>query len=544
MEIERKFNLLEEPWIKVVMVNGSESEVSLKEVFQLAPEIMTLNGELETQNTALMRLLLAIMYSSLITNPNSEYQQFEIPDDAIDLWADIWEEKRLPVNQILEYLEKQKDSFWLFHPERPFMQSNIAVSGTEYKTSKLIGDLSESSNKIRLFQSRAGNEKDVCSFGEAARWLLYLNAYDDTSAKPKSKGLGSPGAGWLGKLGQVYLKGRSLFETLMLNFCLLKDGEALWSSGKPYWESTLPAKERDPIELPNNPAELLTIRSRWLLLESNGDSITGFKLLGGNYFSKENALTEQYTVWRPVFDGKKKDRKIIGYTPRRHEAHRQIWRDFANIVPINSDDNKGGRTPGVVAWVQKLLSEQVLDDQRLLALWTCSVQYGDQYYYVNDLTGDSFSVHMSMLKKLNYAWRERVFLKIKTCEKFAYAAGELAKEIALASGASGDAVLESAIDKGRETAYEMLNTPFRGWLRSIQPESQEIDENVFDEWHKTARRLASNLVKVMENSSTDAAVFGRSANDQHYSLIEAVNHFFARVNRYYPDSREGIYDKK
>ena len=64
----------------------------------------------------------------------------------------------------------------------------------------------------------------MLGFAEAARWLLYINAFDDTSAKPKGKGLPSPGVGWLGRLGLITGVGNNLFETLLLNLVLIKDG--------------------------------------------------------------------------------------------------------------------------------------------------------------------------------------------------------------------------------------------------------------------------------------------------------------------------------
>ena len=45
------------------------------------------------------------------------------------------------------------------------------------------------------------------SYAQAARWLLYVNGFDDTSAKPKGKNLPSVGAGWLGKLGLIFRTG-------------------------------------------------------------------------------------------------------------------------------------------------------------------------------------------------------------------------------------------------------------------------------------------------------------------------------------------------
>lgn len=47
--------------------------------------------------------------------------------------------------------------------------------------------MSESGNKLRLFPLYAGQNKEQLSYPQAARWLLCVNGYDDTSAKPKER---------------------------------------------------------------------------------------------------------------------------------------------------------------------------------------------------------------------------------------------------------------------------------------------------------------------------------------------------------------------
>ena len=118
---------------------------------------------------------------------NGDERPLEDSDDALERWKELWENRKFPVEVITEYLESQRESFYLFHPERPFYQCEHAKAGTEYSASKLNGNLSESSNKLRLFTDISGKAKEEMTFAEAARWLLYVNAYDDTSAKPSGE---------------------------------------------------------------------------------------------------------------------------------------------------------------------------------------------------------------------------------------------------------------------------------------------------------------------------------------------------------------------
>ena len=60
----RHFNLLEEPWILVMTgEDGSMEEVSLIKLYQNAHKYKQLAGEIQMQNFAILRLLLAVLHT-------------------------------------------------------------------------------------------------------------------------------------------------------------------------------------------------------------------------------------------------------------------------------------------------------------------------------------------------------------------------------------------------------------------------------------------------------------------------------------------------
>lgn len=250
--------------------NGEVKELSLIDALIHAHQYRRLSGELPTQDVAVLRLLLAVL-QTVVYRYDADGNEDELveTEDAYERWEEIWNEGKLPEKPIREYLAKWKECFYLYDSNRPFYQVPKAAIGTECKAAKLNGEISESSNKLRLFSNRAGKEKKFLSDSEAARWLLYLNGYDDTSAKPKQKGLPSPGTGWLGKLGLIYADGSNLFETLMLNLVVVNiSDKECWDSPKPVWEAeTVKSAERTEIVVPSNQAELLTVQSRRILLK-------------------------------------------------------------------------------------------------------------------------------------------------------------------------------------------------------------------------------------------------------------------------------------
>ena len=60
---EIEFNLLTEPWIRVRLRDNTVREVSLTEALMSAQDYVDLAGEMPTQNAAVLRLLLAVLFT-------------------------------------------------------------------------------------------------------------------------------------------------------------------------------------------------------------------------------------------------------------------------------------------------------------------------------------------------------------------------------------------------------------------------------------------------------------------------------------------------
>lgn len=61
--MDREFNLLDEPWIRVMLPDFTQKELSLTDVLLKAHEIRDLAGEMPAQDTAALRLLLAVLHT-------------------------------------------------------------------------------------------------------------------------------------------------------------------------------------------------------------------------------------------------------------------------------------------------------------------------------------------------------------------------------------------------------------------------------------------------------------------------------------------------
>ena len=499
---DKEFNLLDESWIRVMTKEHKIVELSLMDLLIHSQEYADFAGELEQQDIAVLRLGLATLHTIF-----SRYDLDGAPkkltnaEMARKRWRNLWNRGSFPESVIKQYLEQYRERFWLFHPEKPFYQVNEAKKGTEYTAAKLNGEISESSNKIRMFATRAGEKKQQLTYAEAARWLLFINGYDDMSAKPRKKGLPSPGAGWIGRLGIVEAVGHNLFETLMLDLVCDRMGDK-WNENCPVWEQEPKGEERTEIALPDNPAALLTIQSRRLLLIRKEDKVVGYYLLGGDFFSKVNAFAETMTAWAPMMN----KGQIEAYQPKRHDPQKQMWREFGNLF---WEDEKSSQRPGVVNWIAKLRNLDYLDEEDQITFRSVAVQYGDKDFFIADTFSDSLTFHLDLLKEDTWLnWGEKVQEEVRKCEELAGYIGDLSKKINLSVGS------EQSGDEAKAEFYRQIDLPFRGWLEKLKP--QKVQENEYqyakqicEEWHKTALSIAMKIAERLMNNLGPAAFAGR-----------------------------------
>jgi CRISPR system Cascade subunit CasA len=532
---EKEFNLLHEPWLLVMRPDGEIETVSLLELFERAQEFRGLAGELPTQDVAVLRLLLAILHAVFARwDPEGRESPLSSPTEARRRWKALWEQKAFPYTVIKHYLLSYEERFWLFHPQYPFYQVPELKIATEYTAAKLNGELSQSSNKLRLFPQCTGESQERLSYAEATRWLLYVNAFDDTSAKPtrdkeRVDKLPSPGAGWLGKLGLITAIGDNLFETLMLNLVLLRDGGSeLWGEETPIWEvENVKTAERTPIPIPDNLSALYTLQSRRLLLKRDEDSIIGYMLLGGDFLMKENAFTEQMTVSRNVAK-KKTDRPE--YSPQRHDPTRQLWSDFSALIA----QTEGKHRPGVVSWLASLSGRDYIPCAHF-RFQTAAVKYGDKDFFVDDVFSDSVSFDARLLTDLGAAWVSVIAGEIGITDKLVSKVGQLAQNLAKAAGSYDGS---GAWNAAREQAYFRLDIPFRQWLESIDPENSDMDD-ARNAWWKLSQSIVRDLGKELVEQAGPRAFVGRMVKEKsgeyRYTAPELYNRFI-----YYTSNHQAL----
>ena len=90
---EVEFNLLDEPWVRVLCPDCTVREVSLTDALLHAHEYKALAGELPTQDVAVLRLLLAVLHT-VFSRVDEQGQNAPVyagaePDLVLERWESL-----------------------------------------------------------------------------------------------------------------------------------------------------------------------------------------------------------------------------------------------------------------------------------------------------------------------------------------------------------------------------------------------------------------------------------------------------------------------
>lgn len=510
------FNLVDDPWIRVRMLDGSGGELSIEEVFHRAHEIECLANDIATQDFAILRVLLAILHRA-VDPILGEY------DTPLEAWAELWDGGGPPFDLVDEYLRAWHHRFDLFDSELPFMQvaSMQATNGSQTEVKKIVADVPDN---LPLFSTRSGKGLESLSYAEAARWLVHVQAFDTSGIKTGvvgDKGVKSGksfpiGTGWAGRLGGVYVEGESLARTLLLNLvlcgdCHKGDFEEFTDEGDvPIWERGA-QKPGDSDSYPMGPCSVYTWQARRMLLFPRDGCVCSVLLSNGNRIETHNKLlVEPMSSWRRSQNLEKKLHTMPVYLPLSHRAGRSLWRGLSSLL---SDGGNAADVvaPGVLMWVGHLSNPDAdgpLPYGFALKVHATGVEYGSNNSVYSELIDDFLRLNAFLLSPEGLGARTVVKECMRNTDDAIRGLGLLAKRLCLACGddserASGEH--RAAVGE----AYFELDASFREWLSHLD-DTSDLGE-ARQRWHHTARRLLWHLGEQLVSESGPDAVIGRKA---------------------------------
>ena len=552
------YNLLDEAWIPVRLLDGSVEKMGLLDVFRNTNEITDLACELPTQKIAIQRILLAVCYRVKPSHDDAEGEPLNADEDWLVQWR-----VGAPTDEALVYLERWRDRFFLFGGQRPFMQApdlrtaKDAVSGLE----KIIADIP---NGEQFFTTRNTRAIARIPADEAALWLVHAHAYDPSGIRsgavgdPDVKGgKGYPiGPSWCGQTGTVLLKGKNLDETLVLNLVPFDSGplqgpDPTGDKGACTWEAEDVetaqrrdfSRDGDPDPAGISIPRLFTWHSRRIRLVGDRSGVTGVVLAQGDKLAPQNMQRfEPMSLWRYSMPQSRKFREHT-YMPRKHEPGRALWRNLPGILPglgVIEGFDKGkqreflpAQTLGFHEGIEQGPGAEYPVRVRVEAV---GVTYGPQEATFEDLYHDELSFSTALLKEKGEELPHLIDGQVRRTEQVASRVGIFAANLARAAGQSGDGAGDGARDRAREQFFALVDDPFRRWLARLDGDS-DVDA-VRGEWHEELRRIVRLLVKRLVDEAPASATIGRETKGGFMSVGIAENILWAAVNKTMPRTED------
>lgn len=473
------FSLLDRPWILTTLTDGSAAELSLREIFDGSHSIATIRGDSPLQDVAIYRLLLAIYWCAyrekLELAPGEEL-------DMVDWISDRLEaaEEDQADTTVLEYLERFADRFDLLDPKKPFMQvadlhtSKNATSDVR----RLVPDFEDD-----YFTLRAGEGALSLTYAEAARWLIYVQAYDYSGIKsgavgdPRVKGgKGYPiGTGWTGAITATIILGSNLQETLALNTTAtaLQAEEDL-----PVWEREpdTSAQRLDPTNkdgiYPKGPVEIVTWQSRRVRLFPEEGRITQVLVSNGDRIPHANANVKDDPMTPYRFSKNKSTKSTDVYYPKPLEAERTMWRSLEPLIALETDPvyDKKNRAPERPKTIDQLadLKENKVDLPKTLNVSMSSLQYGSNSSVVDISISTRIALPLELLPQPAVKQRQSILNLAAATSQAGTMLGSFAGQLFQAAG--GDYEFQPS---ATDTLLAELEPKFSEWMKTLHESDLE-----------------------------------------------------------------------
>lgn len=339
------FDLLHEGWIPCVLTDEVvPRRLGLRETLARAPAIREIAHPSPMVTVALHRLLLAILH-----------RNFGPRDTAT--WQALRERGAWDITLLDAYFTRWQDRFDLFGVAHPFYQT----PGLDPSRAREAGLLMfQRDGSGRHFNFSAADWPSSLTAADAACYLLGLHVSDVGGIKTGDRGRDFANAAPLVQCAVTLVRGRNLFETLLLNLhqYSAEDEEPFRfdpNLDRPAWERDVPTAPID--RPPDGYLDLLTWQSRRILLcpregEDGEAHVRAVVVMKGYQFppgyerlNKETMLAFQKNEKAKLEQGEDP------WPPLRFQPDRALWRD--SLALFQSVENQQVR-PKLVSWLNAL----------------------------------------------------------------------------------------------------------------------------------------------------------------------------------------------
>lgn len=359
--MNRSFNLLDEPWLPVRLLDGQVCDLGLLEVFERAGEISALAETAPPSLIAQYRLLLAILHRAL--------------SRAQGRWTDTdrvrWYRQRLPVEVVRDYLEHWRERFWLFHPEQPFMQVAALAEAEETRDKQKpwsqISLASANGNTPVVFDHSCDLAPRPIAAADALRTLLGFLQFTPGGLVKTIRDADKAGA--LANTAAVMPLGASLAQSLCL---ALHSPTQVGHEDVPSWEQAPPsvAQLRGEPQLATGPNDRYSRQARAVLLLADAQGrVQWIRFAAGIALADDAQAPDPMASYRAGSNG------LVRLS---FSEGRAFWRDLPALLP--DAEGLASQPAAVLGWAanlqfllggseQPLLVAGLASDQAKLLRW-------------------------------------------------------------------------------------------------------------------------------------------------------------------------------
>lgn len=335
------FNLIDQPWIPCISLEGEYVELGLYDLFDRAHQLRALHCETPIMNAAILPVTLAILHR--VFGPKDKRE-----------WRALWGQGRFPMAEIDTYFANWRDRFDLFHPERPFYQA----SDDRVKPRSIIHLIQSIANTGTLFTHEDEARGLRLSPAMAARHLVTAQAFRTAGLS----GLDEKFTDGVYARGVLFwAQGNNLFETLVFNLFRYPDAQYFnWTpDDAPAWEQDDPFRVR---KIPDGYLDYLTWQSNRILLQpemmaDGSPQIASMTIAPGlTLDSSVNCPQKRYVLKEKEGESKQ---SFLYFSEQR-----ALWRDYHSLLPPSSDKELV-KPPVVIDWLADIAGEGVEHAQLL-----------------------------------------------------------------------------------------------------------------------------------------------------------------------------------
>lgn len=341
------FNLLEDSWVPCEMRSKEFKMLSIKDVLFNANNILEISSDNPLIVISIYRLLLAILHRNF--GPKNKVE-----------WKAIYNAGKWDKNALEQYFIKWKQRFDLFNePENRFYQIKPPEITNKTPITKLNHAMT-SGHSTALFDHNWDSNISSMNAEDTAQLLVAFQNF--AVGGGKSSPFNYSHAPLISSI-IILLKGKDLFETLMLNFIRYDQHHPFVKSedykDMPFWERNDKSLHKEKAgRFPHGYLDYLTWQSRriWLIpMLEDGKIKVKYMFMAQGEKLKVEWKKDPQMVYK--LDNKNQ-LKSINFIPDR-----QVWRDTEALLRLNDSDSKF-ISPKAINWVSIFVSEKIIPPSR------------------------------------------------------------------------------------------------------------------------------------------------------------------------------------